>query len=162
VSGSTTKRVLVERFDRETVAGYVNPQSFLQGTGVELIRPDGSIALFPLDQIKCLCFVRDLDGLAVSAERRQFLVRPKAAGLWVELRFRDGERLEGLIPNNLLQLDTTGFSITPPDAAGNTQRVYVPRQALAELVVLGVIGSPARRRPREPERPQQIRLFPPE
>ena len=58
-------------------------------------------------------------------------------GLWVSLRFRDGEVLEGVIPNNLLQLETFGFTIIPPDPYSNNQRIYIPRAALQSVAVLG-------------------------
>jgi hypothetical protein len=51
VSSSTTKRVLLERFDREPLKGFVNPQSMLQAGGVELLRPDGSVVVVPYEQI---------------------------------------------------------------------------------------------------------------
>ena len=62
----------------------------------------------------------------------------------MRLNLRDGEVLEGIIPNNLLQLNERGITLTPPDPNANTQRIFVPRAALAELKVLGVIGSPVR------------------
>ena len=54
-----------------------------------------------------------------------------------------------------------GLTITPPDPYSNNQRIFIPRAALRELTVLGVIGSsankPRRRRP-EVEK-KQIELF---
>ena len=160
MSGSTTKRVLLERFDREPIRGFVNPQTMLQAGGVEILRPDGSLAVVPFEQIKAVCFVRDLEGDAVFAERTQFATRPKSTGLWVSLEFRDGAHLEGIIPNNLLQLDALGYTLSPPEATGNAQRVFVPRQALKEIQVLGVIGTPRPpgRRPK-PQPVEQIKLF---
>jgi hypothetical protein len=38
-----------------------------------------------------------------------------------------------------------GLTVTPPDANSNVQRIFVPRAALEELTVVGVIGSPMRR-----------------
>jgi hypothetical protein len=37
--------------------------------------------------------------------------------------------------------------LTPPDLHGNTLRLFIPRSALAEMKVLGVVGA-ARRGPR--------------
>lgn len=160
MSGSTSKKVLVERFDRELLRGFVNPQSFAGAAGIELISPDGSVVLLPFESIKAVCFVKDMDGPSLLAERREFLARPKSAGLWVDLRFRDGDHLEGLIPNNLLQIEALGFSIVPPESAGNTQRVFIPRQALSTISVLGVVGSPLKLRRSAKARPeQQITLF---
>lgn len=158
MSGSTVKKVIVERFDRERMRGFVSPQAFLLPAGLELLSPDGSLAQVPYEQIKAVSFVRDQDGQGVLAERRTFLARPKTAGLWVELKFRDGEMLEGVLPNNLQALDAYGYTISPPEAAGNAQRVFVPRQALSEVTVLGVIGG-KRKRPESGPATQQIRLF---
>ena len=82
-------------------------------------------------------------------ERQVFLTRPKMEGLWVSFRFRDGEMMEGIMPNNLLQVEPYGFTVIPPDSYGNQQRVFVPRTALQAVEVLGVVGSPLKRRKRQ-------------
>lgn len=161
MSGSTTKKVLLDRFDRQTLRGFLHPLTGFQAEGVELLAPDGSLALIPYPQIKILSYVRDLEGTSALADRRHFLARPKAAGLWVRFHFRDGDAMEGVLPNDLLLLAGPGFAFTPPDAARNAQRVFVPRDALDALTVLGVVGSPLRGR-RGAERagePRQFRLF---
>lgn len=126
--------------------------------GLELLSTDGQVATLPYTQIKVLSFVRDWDGRSVLGERREFLARPKSSGLWIELVFRDGDRLEGIIPSNLLLVDPAGFTVTPPDGAGNAQRLFVPRQALSSVNVLGVVGV-GRTRPQRRES-AQITLFP--
>ena len=158
VSGSTTKKVILDRFDRERIRGFVHPQSYLRGDGIEVMSPDGGVNLVPYGQIKAVSFVRDLDGHGVFNERREFLARPKALGLWVELRFRDGELLQGVLPNNLQMLEPLGYAFSPPETAGNAQRVFVPRQALAEVTVLGVNGTRKKAAAR-PADVHQIRLF---
>jgi hypothetical protein len=70
-------------------------------------------------------------------------------GLWVRLRFRDAEMLEGLMPNDLTLVRAEGFFLNPPDTRGNVQRIFVPRSALSELTVLAVI-SPTVKRRRQP------------
>ena len=50
------------------------------------------------------------------------------------------------MPNNLLQMEPAGFSIIPPDPTFQNQRIFVPRAALDDVKVLGVIGSPLKRR----------------
>jgi hypothetical protein len=42
-----------------------------------------------------------------------------------------------------------GVQITPPDLHGNSLRIFIPRSALTEMKVLGVVGV-ARRLPRQP------------
>jgi hypothetical protein len=157
LSGSTTKKVVLARFDREPIRGFVNPNAWVLNGAVDLLTPSGAATPIPLDTVKAVCFVRDLDGPAIFTERTEFRTRPKSMGLWVELLFRDGDRLEGMIPNNLLGIEEYGLAITPPDAAGNTQRVFAPRPALKEVNVIGVIGVPKKRTKEEEER--QIQLF---
>jgi len=44
-------------------------------------------------------------------------------------------------------LNDAGLFLTPPDTRSNTQRIYVPRAAIAELLLLAVITTPSRRKP---------------
>ena len=62
MSASTAKKVLVDRYDRSLLRGYVQPQSYRTPDGLELMSPDGSLTIVPYLQIKCVSFVRDLDG----------------------------------------------------------------------------------------------------
>lgn len=158
MTASTHKRVLVERFDRETLRGYVNPQTWLTPSGIELISPAGSAATIPYEDIKAVAFVRDLEGQGLAGARRSFTSRPKTKGLWVRLVFRDGDEMEGLMAQNLLESGPAGFMVTPPEAASNLQKLFVPREALRQLEALGVVGSPLRRR-RRPAPQEQIKLF---
>lgn len=157
VSGSTVKKIIVDRYDRERLRGYAQPQTCYQPDGFELLSQDGSAGLVPYGQIKAVSFVRDLEGEGVLEGRLEFLARPKTVGVWVEMLFRDGTRMEGVLPGNLLLVEPMGYTFTPPDAASNAQRVFVPRQALQEVSVLGVIGG--RRRKFEKAEPQQFSLF---
>jgi len=157
LAASTNKKVLVRRYDRETLAGHVNPAVYLQPEGVELVTTLGNTLVVPYPDVKSVAFVRDFDNDA--PERTVFQTRPKMPGLWVSLRFRDGERLEGIIPNNLMQIDPMGITVTPPDPFGNQQRIFVPRSSLAAVEVLGVVGSPLKKRKAKPETREQIGLF---
>jgi len=157
LAASTTKKAIVRRFEKEPLAGYVNPVSYLQPVGVELLTAQGNISTVPWDDIKTVVFVRDFD--AGEPERRVFHVRPKMEGLWLSFRFRDDDVMEGIMPNNLLQLEHYGFTVIPPDPYSNNQRVFVPRVALRSVEVLGVVGSPLRRRKPKPAAKEQIGLF---
>ena len=83
-------------------------------------------------------------------------------GLWVRMRFRDGEIMDGILSNNLLQLEPYGFNFVPPEPYANNQRMFSPREALTDFQVLGVVGSPLTRRRRKPASKDQIGLFEPE
>lgn len=158
MAASTNKRVLVARFDRETLAGFVSSPGGLEADALELLTPAGSVVQVPYAEVKAVCFVRDFEGGDTWREHRAFLTRPKSAGLWVRLHFRDGDSMEGLLANNLMQLETAGFSIVPPDPTFHNQRIFVPRAALADVQVLGVIGSPLRRRSAKPATQDQGQL----
>ena len=157
MAGSTTKKAIIRRYDREPLSGYVNPISFLQHTGIELLSAEGLVATVPYADVKSVAFVRDFDQPA-APERLVFQNRPKMEGLWVRLRFRDGELMEGILPNNLLALEPYGFTVVPPDSYGNQQRIFVPRASLEAIEVLGVVGSPLKRKAR-PAGKDQIGLF---
>jgi hypothetical protein len=78
--------------------------------------------------------------------------------LWVKLRYVDGETLEGVVPNDLLALLDNGVQVTPPDVNSSTDRIFVPRAALTQITVLGVVGI-ARRKPAPAAIATQPRLF---
>jgi len=49
--------------------------------------------------------------------------------------------------------------LVPPDPYSNNQRLFLPRGALVELQVLGVVGSPLRRRKTRVVPKEQPSLF---
>ncbi len=159
MAGSTSKRVLVARFDRAAVKGFINPQTWLGKDGIEVLTPDGSLARVPYKEVRYVCFVRDFDQQETRREMRVFLNRPKMSGLWVRLRLRDGEALEGVMTNDPLGWEPEGFSLVPPDPNYQNQRLFVPRAAISEMRVLGVIGGAARKRSRKPEPGGQLEMF---
>jgi hypothetical protein len=142
----------------ETLSGYINPLSYLQSTGVEVLSEEGNLAVIPYEEIRTISFVRNFEGGGES-DRQIFFTRPKMEGLWVSFRFRDGEILQGVMPNNLLQVEPHGFTVIPPDSFGNVQRVFVPRTAVEAVEVLGVVGSPLNRRKTKAAPKDQIGLF---
>jgi hypothetical protein len=158
LAASTTKKAIIRRYDRETIAGYLNPLSFLQTEGVELLSADGNVSLIPFSDIKLISFVKEFDA-SPGPERLVFQTRPKTEGLWINLRFRDGACVEAIIPNDLMLLEAAGFTVIPPDSFGNRQRLWVPRASLIAVEVLGVVGSPlTKRKPKQVEK-DQIGLF---
>ncbi len=133
------------RFDREPVTGVVSPQEMFHDGAVEVLSLGGTLVTAPLSEIKAVCFVKDLPTQETWKPNRVFTVRPKMEGLWVRLKFRDDDAMEGVVPNNLLLLEPSGFQVIPPDPSFLNQRIFVPRAAVSEVQVLGVIGSPLRK-----------------
>jgi hypothetical protein len=143
--------------DKRPLRGYLNPSRLGQGDLVDLLTQDGEHEEIPLAKVRSIYFVRDFSD-AFEPERKAFLSRPKLDGLWVRLRYSDGETIEGVVPNDLLTMLDNGIQITPPDLNSTTDRIFIPRPALTELTVLGVVGI-ARRKPSVPAAAIQPRLF---
>lgn len=157
-SASTLKKVVVLQLDGKAIRGYVHPGLLGRSEEIDLLTTDGEHEPTPLAKVKAVYFVREFTD-AFELERKTFLSRPKLDGLWVRLRFRDNDEMEGIVSNDLVELLDAGVQITPPDLHGNTLRMFVPRTALAEMKVLGVVGV-ARRAPRDGKAPAaQSKLF---
>ena len=143
--------------DRTTRRGYLNPAKLGDADTIDLLTPDGEHRNFAVKDIRSVYFVRDFTD-DFEPERKVFLSRPKLDGLWVRLKFRDNESIEGVVPNDLLSLLDRGVQITPPDLHGTTLKIFIPRTALSEMTVLGVVGI-ARRKPGATAAPPQPGLF---
>ncbi len=148
------KKVVVRRFHRDWIAGYLPHSGFVQGCGanasIAVLDLAGRLTTLGLDEIKMVSFVRDFHPNDPQPERllrKTFIARPRSTGLWVRLTFRDNDLLEGLCVNDLSMLQMDGLLLAPPDTRSNTHRIYVPRLALSEMQILGAIGTPARRPP---------------
>ena len=92
---------------------------------------------------------------------KRFAIRPRTAGLWLRMTLIDGDELEGLASNDRSLVEGAGLLLTPPDTRSNTQRIYVPRQAIQTLEVVSLIGAANRKRAAEMSRSaEQPDLFP--
>jgi hypothetical protein len=143
----SNKKAVVQLLDRTAIKGYLNPAGLERAPSLDLLTPEGEHRSIPLSSVRTIYFVREFDE-PYQLERKTFLSRPKINGLWVRVRFRDEDVIEGLIANDLLELLDAGIQLTPPDLHGNTIHLFVPRTAVEELKVLGVVGI-SRRGPRE-------------
>jgi hypothetical protein len=143
---STYKKVVVRRLDHGLVKGFVDPTSYLDPSGIKMLDREGRALVIPLNEIKGVFFVKDFDGNRQRAERKLFQSRPRLAGLWVKMTFKDTEVLEGLLPSNLVEISPEGFLLTPADLYSNNLKIFVPRTALSEINVLGVISDGRLRR----------------
>jgi hypothetical protein len=172
---SAQKKVIIRRFSGDAVPGYLPLAQFVRSRSLasphdrvlDLLDLAGRILTIPLAEVKYVCYVRDFNlNDPLNPERltrRTFLARPRTEGLWLRLTFRnppgspppspsaESDQLEGLAPLDLSLADDlvndTGLFLIPPDIRSNTQRVYVPRPAIAELQLLAVITTPSRKKP---------------
>jgi hypothetical protein len=154
---STHKKVIVRKTNRDTLPGYVGPNFIVDGK-LEVLNTAGNVVLLDLADIKGVYFVREF-GDSEALTRKTFTTRPRGEGLWVRVRFRDNEIMEGMMPNDLVQVTPAGFLINPPDTRSNTQRIFVPRTAITELKVLAVIGAQQRKRKAAPSDERQREMF---
>jgi hypothetical protein len=155
---SSLKKAVVVMSDGSSSKGYLNPAKIGRVEALDLLSADGEHEEIALSGVRGIYFVNDL-GAPYEPERKAFLSRPKLDGLWVRMKFRNGETLEGVVPNDLLALLDVGVQITPPDLLSNTQRIFIPREALAELKVLGVVGVARRKAVARGATPAQPTLF---
>lgn len=159
MAGSTAKKAIVLRFDRESLSGFVQSPAFTGEGGVELLSATGSLLTIPFTDVKAVCFVTNFEVEAPPAHKLVFANRPKAPGLWVRMVFRDGQVMEGLVANNLLLFEPAGFSVTPPEGVWSSRKIFIPRPALTGIEVLGVVGSPLRRQRKKEQSGKQLKFF---
>ena len=150
------KKAIIRRFDRDWIAGYLQPAGFAANDRLELLDLAGKVADIPLSEVKWICFVRDFNSGEVENPerllRKTFAGRPRSEGLWIRLRLTDGDSIEGLTANDLSLIDSCGLFLTPPDIRSNTQRMFLPRQSISEFEIIAVITNSSRKK-----RPQAAR-----
>jgi hypothetical protein len=150
--GSARKPVIVRKFTRDWFAGYAGADIGQKADELEILDLAGKVLRMEWAQVKWVCYVRDFPaGGSDPANperlmRKRFALRPRTAGLWLRLTLNDGDELEGLAANDRTLVDGMGLLLTPPDTRSNTQRIYVPRQAIQSLEVLSLVGAASRKR----------------
>lgn len=170
---SGRKAVIVRNFSgnqlaRAWCAGYAEAHFGQNAAQLEILELGGKLLHIPWDQVKWVCYVRDLPGPAQSTEaatperllHKRFATRPRAAGLWLRTTLSDGDQLEGLAANDRSLIDGAGLLLIPPDTRSNTQRIYLPRQAIQSLEVVSLIGAASHKRAAAEVAPLQPELFP--
>jgi hypothetical protein len=166
--GSARKPVIVRKFSREWYAGYAGASFGQDSPALEILDLTGKVLTIGWEAVKWVCYLRDFSSTSDAANperllQKRFAVRPRTAGLWLRMTLNDGDELEGLASNDRSLVTGAGLLLTPPDTRSNTQRIYVPRQAIQSLEVLSLIGAPGRkRRPEAPAAEGQPELFPAE
>ncbi len=166
--GSARKPVIVRKFSREWYAGYAGAAFGQDSPALEVLDLSGKVLTIGWESVKWVCYIRDFSSGSDPANperllQKKFTVRPRATGLWLRMTLNDGDELEGIAANDKSLLSGAGLLVTPPDTRSNTQRIYIPRQAIQSLEVVGLIGAVGRKRRPEAARTEgQPELFPAE
>ncbi len=141
-------KAVIHLADKTLVKGYLKGHtSTWNGLGpghvplpekFELNLVEGGSATICLGQAKAVFFVREFQGQPAYNELRFFKTVPEFRGLWVRLRFMDGEVTEGLVHNSLPLLIGPGFFLKPPDPQSNNKMIYALKKRLADFQVMGL------------------------
>jgi len=163
---SARKPVIVRKFSRDWFAGYAGADFGQHALDLEILDLAGKVVRIGWEQVKWVCYVRDFpaggsdQGNPERLLRKKFALRPRTAGLWLRLTLNDGDELEGLAANDRSLVEGAGLLLTPPDTRANTQRIYVPRQAIQTLEVVSLVGAAGRKRDEAAQhRAEQPELF---
>jgi hypothetical protein len=165
VSSSTAKRLILYRFDRQPIDALVHADAYLSANGVELLSRDGNLQVIDYEHVKALCFGAEGAPADLFSTQTGFERRPKIPGLWASFRLRDGDVLEGVLPHNVLEWPVQGYLLTPPRSSAYRQRVFLPRLAIREAILLGLVGKAAPltgktgKKSEAPDSGQQLSMF---
>ena len=150
---SSRKKAIFRKFSRDWLAGYLAAADFVHAGRVEMLDLEGKVVALAVDDLKWICYVRDFNSGELNNPerllRKTFAGRPRGEGLFVRARLKDGDLVEGLAANDRSLVASDGVFLTPPDLRSNTQRIWIPRDALQDLEVVAVIGG-ARKKPPPP------------
>jgi hypothetical protein len=151
-SGPSTAQqqdMLVIQFGDRTVKGYTDAHEWPTAQEVDLrssrpmFRRIGGEASeeIPLEGVKAVFFVKSFEGKWHDDLRfHDHLPAPDC--LWVRVTFEDGEIIEGLIANDQNFVIHSGFYMAPIDPEGNNWLIYVLKNKLKELQILGLRPAP--------------------
>lgn len=99
---------------------------------------DDTFHEIPISGLKAVFFVKSFEGQGNRNDLKFFSNAPMVHGIWVQLQFKDGEIMEGIVLNGMHHLTEPGFFLHPTDPDANNKLIYVLKSALADFRVLGV------------------------
>lgn len=142
---------VVIQFGTRTLNGYVEPSNWstiedvlsnAPRTSPEIIRvkhiDSDLIEEISVKDCKAVFFVNSFEGDSVRNHINFHTRAPIMHRVWVQLRFLDGEVMEGIVNNSIRYLIEPGFFLLPTDPGSNNKLIYVIKRSLAEFRVLGV------------------------
>jgi hypothetical protein len=88
--------------------------------------------------VKAVFYVNSFEGDADHKHLNFHTRAPIVHGIWMRLKFLDGEVMEGIVFNSLRYLVDPGFFVLPTDPESNNKLVYVLKSWLVDHRVLGM------------------------
>ena len=150
-STSPWSEPVVVRCDARVIKGYLESPDWNSADAAVQLSPVHARDVFrirhfesnlveevPANQIKAVFFVSDLSGEPDHNSLRFHALEPIVPGVWVQVQFRDGEVIEGIVENSIRFLTEPGFFLRPTDPACNNKLVYVMKNWLTDHHVLGL------------------------
>jgi len=139
---------IVIRGEDSTIKGYADRSQWptdadgVHTQGLSSIRlthlQSGEVEDIVLDNVKAVFFVKDFSGQTNHVDLLFHDRLPAMECLWIRIRFRDGETVEGIIQNTLDYIMGPGFFMAPADPIGNNWLIYVSKTKLTGLEILGL------------------------
>lgn len=97
-----------------------------------------TIQEIPSSEVSAVFFVNDFDGDPKRDTVRFHAHEPALPGVWIQVKFPNGEVIEGVVENSIRFLIDPGFFLRPTDPGGNNKLIYVMKNALVEHHILGL------------------------
>ena len=139
VRGGKLVKGILRHLDGEDIEDIVRHDLFKHGPEVPIHACDSSEQVnLGLDSLKALFFVKSFEGSPDYSEVKFFHSNPAVEGLWVQVKFHDGEVIEGILHNSVRHVLDAGFFLKPPDPLSNNKLIYVLKKSLEDFRVLGV------------------------
>jgi hypothetical protein len=134
--GSLVKGVLSDSESFDPLSAGLIGQTLPQVVALEV--SGGGRRVVDLHDAKALFFVKTLEGRTDYVEVKFFERNPQIEGLWIKIKFKDGEVTEGIVHNSLPFVANPGFFLRPPDPQSNNRVVYVVKSFLSDFRILGI------------------------
>ena len=147
-AGSPRLDKCVVQFGDRTIRGYTDGRMLAAVNGTHAtpmltLRREGEdvTETLALEGVKAVFFVNSFEGKGIEDLRFADHLAPPEA-LWVRVTFKDGEVLEGLVRNSPQFALDPGFLLAPIDPEGNNWLIFVLKEQVRNLQVLGLRHAP--------------------
>ena len=150
----STKEKVVIQYGNRTIKGTAGacglasveelmrtPRGLGESIGLKLL-DSGIVEYAPIINIKAVFLVKTFEGNSLHNPLHFHTHTPAAKGLWIRIQFDDEEVMEGIVCNSATYVLEPSFTLIPTDPNSNNKLVYVSKNRLKSLEVLGLRNPP--------------------